>query len=500
MHNNNKICAFPSIRTTEEKFQTTVNFSFRKKERGQTMILGMVVIAVLAVLVVMVYGNTRAVQDKTELVNAADAAAYSAGVAVSRELNFLAYTNRAIIANHVTTGHLVSYKSWTKTLEALGDEVADFIDLIQSMFNWLGALFGNPTLGDVIDTDQVRAIAEFPDVMAGITTGLHIAVQQQLINAQLSAQQVTYNQLVNGNGSSHFVDEVMQDVANAYLGDTYENYYDQEPILINNVAAMNATLANPTIDPTVGTKISSIVSGQYSVFNGIVQEVETSSDGGRLNSLVEKSYQNLESSKWFTDRGFSLLGGLAERSGSTTTTLTDGVMGWQASDQYTALSGLASASGSATAKETCEGIPEAATRFLDFFRNNISGISIPTALYNVVRWSSRGACRQYTGIPRYYRLDDAFATSDSSITLNTFLSRSMGTMNNTYRDDAVAAPIMTVVAEVEIAHERPVCDSDCGADPINPTWGFSALESNREEYANLYNPFWRPALSDPSQM
>lgn len=515
--NNNKNCCSNNFRSLNGSFRSIYqpnapqkiqsssyvhSLSLPNKQAGQTMLLGLAVVAILAVLVVLTYGNTRVVQDKTELVNAADAVAYSAGVAVSRELNFLAYTNRAIIANHVTTGHLVSYKSWTATLAEVGEQTANFIDFVQSVLNWLGSLFGNPTLGNIFNTDQIRAIFEFPDVMAGVTTGLHIAVQQQLISAQIAAQQVAYDQLVNTSGSTHFLDEVMQDVASNYGGDTAQTYYTQGDILVNDRDVIDATIAaNPTLDTTVSAKLERIKNGlQYTAFNGIVQEVDTATDGGRLNGLVERSYQNLESSEWFTDRGFSLLGGLATRSGSTTTTLTDGVMGWQANDEYRLLFGLASASGSATAKSICEGVPDAFSRFLDFFNNNISGIGIPSWIYWAVSLTSSNACNQYAGIPRYYRLDDTFASNNETITLNAFISRPMGTLNNTYSGDTSApVPVMTVMSEVEIAHERPVCNSDCGADPINPTWGVSALEGGKEEYANLYNPFWRPALGDPSQ-
>src|SRR6218665_2705743 len=51
-------------------------------------------------------------QEKTKLVNTADAVAYSAGVMHARALNFIAYGNRALVANEVLVGQMVSLSSW----------------------------------------------------------------------------------------------------------------------------------------------------------------------------------------------------------------------------------------------------------------------------------------------------------------------------------------------------------------------------------------------------
>lgn len=47
-----------------------------------------------------------------EVQNAADAAAYSAAILTARELNFMAYTNRAMVANQVTIGQFAAFESW----------------------------------------------------------------------------------------------------------------------------------------------------------------------------------------------------------------------------------------------------------------------------------------------------------------------------------------------------------------------------------------------------
>lgn len=57
--------------------------------------------------------NTQQVAiEKTRVDNAADAAAYSAGVVQARALNFAAYTNRAIVANQVAIAQTLSIVNW----------------------------------------------------------------------------------------------------------------------------------------------------------------------------------------------------------------------------------------------------------------------------------------------------------------------------------------------------------------------------------------------------
>lgn len=50
--------------------------------------------------------------EKMQVQNAADAAAYSVSVIEARDLNFMAYTNRAMAANEVAIGQLVGMASW----------------------------------------------------------------------------------------------------------------------------------------------------------------------------------------------------------------------------------------------------------------------------------------------------------------------------------------------------------------------------------------------------
>lgn len=73
--------------------------------------------AVCATAVFVMYNTSQMATEKSRLVNAADGAAYSGAVWAARNMNFMAYTNRAMVANHVAVGHYVSYVSWTRYVD-----------------------------------------------------------------------------------------------------------------------------------------------------------------------------------------------------------------------------------------------------------------------------------------------------------------------------------------------------------------------------------------------
>jgi len=86
----------------------------RHGQRGQALIYGMfVVIGGLASLFFL-FNTGQLSQEKTKLVNTADAVAYSAGVMHARALNFVAYGNRALVANEVLVAQMVSLSSWAQ--------------------------------------------------------------------------------------------------------------------------------------------------------------------------------------------------------------------------------------------------------------------------------------------------------------------------------------------------------------------------------------------------
>ncbi len=80
------------------------------------MVLFLVLAGVLCLGVVLLFDTGQAINKKTKLIHAADAAAYSVAVQEAKALNFAAYMNRAQVANEVAISQMVSMWSWANML------------------------------------------------------------------------------------------------------------------------------------------------------------------------------------------------------------------------------------------------------------------------------------------------------------------------------------------------------------------------------------------------
>jgi hypothetical protein len=84
---------------------------------GQALVVMLAFLGVLTGAFVLVFNVGQTVNDKIRIVNAADAAAYSAALWEARSLNYQAYLNRAIVANEVAMAQLVSLRSWSRYVQ-----------------------------------------------------------------------------------------------------------------------------------------------------------------------------------------------------------------------------------------------------------------------------------------------------------------------------------------------------------------------------------------------
>lgn len=86
-------------------------------ESGQILPVLFAVIAIGLTALMLADRIATAMSDQSRVTDAADSAAYSAAVWTARRLNFVAYTNRAMLANHLSVGHVVAYISWARYVE-----------------------------------------------------------------------------------------------------------------------------------------------------------------------------------------------------------------------------------------------------------------------------------------------------------------------------------------------------------------------------------------------
>jgi len=90
------------------------------RQKGQAMLFGLLFLAVVIMTLLILYNQGQLVQNRIQLENAADAAVYSQAKLAARNQNFIAYTNRAMVANEVSIGQMVALLSWAKHYKNAG--------------------------------------------------------------------------------------------------------------------------------------------------------------------------------------------------------------------------------------------------------------------------------------------------------------------------------------------------------------------------------------------
>jgi hypothetical protein len=180
----------------------------KNKQNGQALIYGLFVLIGSLAGLFFLFNVGQLVQEKTKLVNTADAVAYSGGVMNARALNFEAYTNRAMVANTVAIAQLVSLSSWIQyanNLATYGYAVDNpkFVAFYPSYFV---AMEAGPYLQqDLNDSGALERLATGSD---------------DIIQALKAAQATAYGGLIPAR------QQVMNDVANA-------NYRDDGTISVD---------------------------------------------------------------------------------------------------------------------------------------------------------------------------------------------------------------------------------------------------------------------------
>ena len=150
--------------------------SFRRA-KGQALVLAVVSLLVLCLGVIVLFNTGQTVSKKVELVNTADAAAYSVGVEQARAFNLIAYMNRATVANQVAVAQMASWYSWTNFMLRGTDNFKDAVQGIAILFDIsiVGAEVGAALQEIVSVLSEVKtAVQEIRDGMqvafsAGVT-------------------------------------------------------------------------------------------------------------------------------------------------------------------------------------------------------------------------------------------------------------------------------------------------------------------------------------------
>ncbi|MBV1919493.1 MAG: hypothetical protein KUG73_02330, partial [Pseudomonadales bacterium] len=496
--------------------------------RGQTMIAGMGLMLVASSVIFMLFNSNRAVTEKINLVNAADAVAYSGALVASRELNFMAYTNRTMIANEVAIGHMVSFQS----------EVSLVTDVFSGKLTGLGANIItaalNVVLNAVVGTNVAGVFHAWEEGMS-MVAGTYI-VATDATNAMYGEfEHEEYEALIGSGGKGSIIESAMTEVAQRYVKNPDVQIVVNDSDEIDKLIAqgVSADLEAKLTLAKNGTKdfcymILFATPGDPSKSgpneNGINNSHRAHCDNGAntngtydkpladvgvMLDLIQQSSENVNSSEWITDRNRSYESGLAgnrtvDRAGSSSVVWENDAMNWKASDTITSANsfwniidgGIDDASSSADAKAVASSL----TSSVPWAASAVSGLLAATG------WCGNIDCDevkkgQYNGIQSYAMINPLMSQATIRVALtqkgncNDLIGRDddSGVQIDNWHDDQAryctncdSQPI-TAYSSAQVYYGIPECSG-------TTCTGF-ATDVNTQRQANLFNPFWHARLA-----
>lgn len=274
---------------------------YMAQQRGQILPLALAGVVLAAAIFVLLSNVGNRVTEKSVVVNAADAAAYSGAVWVARHLNFMAYTNRAMIANHVGVGHFVAYMSWIRYVEDVTDNLEDIAQFIP---------FVNAA------ARAAEQSARFQRQLAELQGNIYVPAVDTLNQFYHSAQLEAHATLATDR-----LDQLMQTTADRF----------DPTIRINDPGALGV------LDASLATPIQAALAVQDLAIPAFIAPFQVTDRSGELVRLVENTYgaRSGMSKEWLTDRGWKINLFLVEieKEYETEHTLTDDLADWETYDR-----------------------------------------------------------------------------------------------------------------------------------------------------------------------
>lgn len=149
------------------------------------VLLAMIAMGLSALFVAHRVSN--GVGQQSVVVNAADAAAYSGAHWTARRLNLMAYTNRAMLANHIAVGHLVAYISWLRYVENASARLA----AVSSFIPYVGAatrVANRAVRTSLVVSERVSwGFINGVDVLHGLMSASQLQARRQLLPDRIDA-------------------------------------------------------------------------------------------------------------------------------------------------------------------------------------------------------------------------------------------------------------------------------------------------------------------------
>lgn len=269
--------------------------------RGQIAPVALLGVLVSSAALVVMFNTGQKVTERSLVANAADAAAYSGAVWTARHLNFIAYSNRAMIANHVAVGHLVSYVSWVRYIN-------DSVDAIDRVTQWI------PYVGQYVDlAEQISAqVRDATEQSARITIPALDAWNANIRAAQVEA---------HASLAFHNLQTLMSQTGRSY----------DPHILINDGNALSQ------MPEELRALLETQLMTQSAAVPTFIRRYTAGADSNSMQQLVNTSLRgNADLQRWILgERGWreNLLVAQVRKRGATALSQTDNVSDWRAEDQ-----------------------------------------------------------------------------------------------------------------------------------------------------------------------
>ncbi|MEO6920608.1 MAG: pilus assembly protein TadG-related protein [Collimonas sp.] len=145
------------------------------RQRGAVLPVAIFFFAVLCVGMFAVYNMAQVTSEKRQLVNAADAIAFSTANIAAEGLNYTAYTNRAMISNYQSVGQLTAMWSTVGMSDQYWKNNSTVMKGIAALTKFI------PYIGSAL-SGVTNAISKFGDFWEKIVNGVRIS-SQVLANA-----------------------------------------------------------------------------------------------------------------------------------------------------------------------------------------------------------------------------------------------------------------------------------------------------------------------------
>lgn len=273
----------------------------RHRACGQIAPVALFGILIASAVFIVMYNAGQKVTEKSLVANAADAAAYSGAVWTARHLNFMAYTNRAMVANHIGVGHFVSYVSWVRYIDETIDTIEDFAQFI-------------PYAGEYVEIVQeiVAEVRELTEESAEFAIPIMDTWNASYRAAQFEAQASL--------ALDHLTD-LMQRTARTH--DPSIRINDR-----NEFAGMPSALR---------TALDTRLLSQLAAVPTFVERYSADDDDGSIEELIGSSMRaNGDTSRWIAgDRGWRFNSAMRQfrKQGSTSHSQAEDSADWDATDR-----------------------------------------------------------------------------------------------------------------------------------------------------------------------